>query len=393
MLSESTITYGNEIGRAYRGLDRLYRHSNTDDLWGIVVLDLGDSSDVCEFGGLREAHSAFSDLRRRASSLPEPDRRIYYADLTTSALTLVEWLRDEAATGLVRQISGFLRAEAVEAPQRELSHLEAALHDSLMAEGFHGDLRTAATAWEARHRVEPDDLHDETVALIDEATERTSRVLTTELPPKPAIEILDDAPFNARCDYARNVIEINRSPTISRPYLKRLVMHEVVPGHCLQFHTRARAYEEGWGAADALLSTVKCAASPTFEGLADSGGWLLGWTGPEDVTASLIYRYQTGLCTVAARGLHSEGWTRERAHEYLAERILVGGSGWISHRLAYIGARGRGAHIWSYWLGESCLRHALRDVGPGFSDATFGTLYGRLHSLASLDATDWRHRA
>ena len=393
MLSDSTIDYGNEVGRAYRGLDRLYRSHHPEDAWGIVVLDLGDPTEACEFGGLDEARSAFSDLRRRAAELPEPDRQFYYADLSTSALTLVDWLRDEDQTDLGRQICGFLRAEAAAATRRELSHLEAAIHDALTAEGFRGDLHTAAATWEARHRVVPDDLRDETTALIGEATERTSRVLTTDLPQEPAVEILEDVPYNARCDYARNAIEINRSPTISRPDLKRLVMHEVVPGHCLQFHTRERAYREGWGAADALLSTVKCAASPTFEGLADAGGRLLCWTSPEDVTASLIYRYQTGLCTVAAHGLHTEGWTRDRAREYLAERILIGGPGWIDHRLAYIGARGRGAHIWSYWLGESHLRHALMEVGPEVSEATFRVLYGRLHSLASLDATDWRHRA
>lgn len=392
MLSDATIGYGDEIARAYRGLDRLYRARRPDDSWGVVVLDLGDASDACGLVDLDEAHSVFSDLQRRASELPEPDRRIYYADLTTSARTLIAWLRDETATDIGRQIVGFLRAEPVPATKRELVQLETAIHDALTAQGHPGDLRAAAAAWEAEHRVEPDDLHDATEALIEEATERTKHGLTPHLPPKPSIEILDDAPYNARCDYARNVIEINRSPTISRPYLKRLVLHEVVPGHCLQFHTRARAHHEGWGAADALLSTVKCAASPVFEGLADAGGWLLGWMEPADVTASLIYRYQTGLCTVAAWGLHAEGWDRERARAYLAERTLVGGPGWIEHRLAYIGARGRGAHIWSYWLGESHLRHGLQSVGPRFPGTTFDTLYGRLHSLASLEATDWRHR-
>ena len=385
MLSPATLDYAERLTRAYRGLDALHRGANPDDRWGIVVLDMGKRDDTEAFGDWAAADAAFERLTLEADDLDEADRRVYYRDLCGSARTVVAWNAADGALPLETQIEGFLATEPRPASDEELGQVRADLGAALADAGYAGDLGQAARAWEADTRVAPGDLVATMQALMEEANERTAGVFDLPMPPLPRVELVQGAAFNARCDFANGVVELNTDPVITAGNLRHLTVHEVVPGHVLQFSTRRQAAREGWGGADGLLSLVKSAGSPLFEGVADAGDELIGWHTSTDRITRQIGRHRSGVGTRAAWGLHREGWTLDRTRAYLTEHNLTGGPGWVENRLGYIAPRGRGAHVWSYWLGERHLRPHYRALDDRPDTATLRSVYGRMHSLASLE--------
>lgn len=377
-MPERTRAYAEALARAYLGLDQLHRKANPEDPWGLVVLQL-EPLEPEAFQDFDAAQKRFSELRSEARILEEPDRRVYYTSLCGSALAVIEWNRQ--GLSIEDQIKRFLAAPPKPASQEELEAIRAELYRWLGELGYKGDLAQRAVAWETRHRVEPDQIASTMHLLIAEARARSEAIFGSIQCPNPQIKIVSGAAFNARCDYAKLTVEVNRDPILTLQGLKHLVLHEVFPGHCLQFELRQRGYQEGWGFADGLLSLVKSAGSPLFEGIADAGGHLLDWEGPDDKVQTLLTRYRAGLGTVAAWGLHKLGWNRDKAAAYLHEWSLSGGEGWVHNRLAYISPKGRGAHVWSYWLGEQHLRPLIPPIPK---QALIQKLYGQMHSLGSL---------
>jgi len=384
VLDRTTLTFAERLARAYRGLDALHRAANPEDPWGLVVLDMAEDRSPTTFAGWDAARAVFARLSEEAADLVEADRRRYYTDLCRSALTVIAWNERDGALPLEDQVAGFLASEPRPANEHELDAVRMELAQELAAAGYDGLLRDAARAWEAATRVASDDLVPTMERLMDEALERTASAFDVPMPRLPSVTLVHGAAFNARCDFARGVVELNADPVITLGDLRHLVVHEVVPGHCLQFETRKLAVREGWGGADGLMSLVKSAGSPLFEGVADAGNGLIGWTGPVDRITALVSRVRAGIGTVAAWGLHREGWSRDRARAYLAEHALMGGAGWVENRLGYIAPKGRGAHVWSYWLGEQELRPVYARHPGGVPAHDLRTIYGRMHSLASL---------
>lgn len=384
MLNPATIRYSERLTRAYRGLDALHRAANPDDRWGIVVLDMDESSTATSFPDWAIADEAFKRLSVEAADLIEADRRQYYRDLCRSARTVIAWNAGGGVLPLEEQVAGFLAAEPRPASDAELDRVRADLGAELARAGYEGPLAEAAAAWEADVRIAPGDLVTTMMTLMEEASERAAFVFDLPMPPLPDVMLVRGAAYNARCDYANGVVELNADPTITLGDLRHLVVHEVIPGHCLQFASRTQAYREGWGGADGLLSLVKSAGSPLFEGVADAGNELIGWDEPVDRIATLVSRIRSGIGTVAAWGLHRDGWTMDQARAYLREHALIGGPGWVENRLAYIAPRGRGTHVWSYWLGERHLRPIYQERAGQTDGGFLRQIYGRMHSLASL---------
>ena len=386
MLDGATLRYAERLAAAYQGLDALHRAANPGDAWGLVVLRMEGAPEPQAFATWQDADAAFVRLADAAADLVEPDRRRYYADLCTSARTVVAWNEDPARVPLPDQVRGFLAAPPRPPSAEELASLRADLAAALAAAGYAGDLRSAARTWEADDRVAPEHLATTMTDLMVEANERAAKAFDVPMPALPSVSIVRGAGFNARCDFANGVVELNADPVVTLASLRHLTLHEVVPGHCLQFETRARAHREGWGGADGLLSLVKSAGSPLFEGVADAGDRLIGWTTPRDRIGSAMTRLRAALGTAAAWGLHHQDWTLEEAHAWLLEEAPTGDPGWVVNRLAYIAPRGRGAHVWSYWLGEPAVRDAFEAIDGGPTPAHLRLVYGRMHSLASLPA-------
>ncbi|HET8522648.1 MAG TPA: hypothetical protein VFL82_05395, partial [Thermomicrobiales bacterium] len=201
------------------------------------------------------------------------------------------------------------------------------------------------------------------------------------------VETVTGVPYNAMCDFSRRLIRLNIEPTLTRPSLKHLAVHEGYPGHYVQFKRRQTSYAAGLAPADGLLSVVNTASSSTFEGIADVGMDVIDWQAePDDRLAALLARYRSGLGTRAAWRLHAEGWTPERVREELLRDALVGGEGWVDARMRFISAHDRAALIWSYWWGApsvGAVWNRVRD-DPARQPAYFSYIYDRMHSPDSI---------
>jgi hypothetical protein len=388
MLSESTLSYAEELTDALLGVDALYR-AESGDQDGLVVLNMAAERQQTPFGSYADARACFEDLERRAGELPEPDRRLYYAQACRSTLAFMRWRAGELPfTG---QVADFLHVPAAPAGDAELDALRAEMHALLGSMGYSGDLAAQCAAWEARNRVPPDEVPGVLAELLDEAWERTATRIELPAPRSDGMRVttVSGVPFNARCNYLARQVELNVDPILTRPALNHLAVHECYPGHYVQFKLRETWYRAGSAPADGLLSVVNTASSCTFEGIADNGLRVLEWiAGDDDRLSALMARYRSGIGTGAAWRLHQLGQPAAEVEQWLRNHSLVGGEGWVANRMRFIAAPQRCALIWSYWWGEASVAPAWERVEPARRPEFLRFLYGRMHSPQSVAMFD-----
>jgi len=383
MLSDATLAYGEDMARALLGVDALYRalaaEGEEDD--GLVVVNMAPDHQPEPFATYAEARERLTELARRAETLPEPDRRIYYDQLCGSTLALLEWR--ERGLSFTAQLGRFLHVPAAPVSDEELDGLRREMRALLSGMGYDGDLFAQCAAWEERARVPRDEVAGVLNGLCDEAWDRTAARMALPAPRSDGMRVatVSGAAFNARCNYLGRTVELNIDPVLTRPALKHLAVHECYPGHYVQFKLRETWYREGTAPADGLLSVVNSASSCTFEGIADNGLLLLDWLDTDDDRfAALMSRYRSGIGTGAAWRLHALGWPQEQVTEWLSGESLVGGDGWAANRMRFIAAPHRAVLIWSYWWGEAVVTPAWRRVPPEQQADFLRFLYGRMHS-------------
>jgi hypothetical protein len=398
MLSNATLRYAEELTAALLGLDALYARrrgkgaSGGDvDMDRLVVLNLSDRHQPEALAGYPDARARFDELQSQSRELPEPDRALYYAQTCGSAIAFATWCED--GLPFTRQIADFLHIPARPASGHELTALRTAMRAVLTELGYAGDLASQMAAWEHRQRVPTDDVEAVLTELLSEAWDLTAERM--EIPAEKTdgmrVETVSGVPYNAMCDYSHRSIRLNTDPTLTRPGLRHLAVHEGYPGHYVQFKRREVGYAQGRSPADVLLSVINTASSPTFEGIADVGMDVIGWqSGPDDRLAALLTRYRAGLGTRAAWRLHAEGVAPDTVRDELLRDGLVGGEGWVDARMRYIAGQTRSALIWSYWAGEPGVRPVWERVknDPTRQDAYFSYLYDRMHSIDSVALFD-----
>lgn len=381
MLSDQTLAYGERAARALLGVDALYR-KESEDGDGLVVVDLSGGRLTPEnWSTYAEAGEAWRELGREAATLPESDRRLYYAQLSQSTLSFIRWR--VAGLPLQEQLVNFLHVPAAPASESELDSLRKELRHSLTDLGYSGDLNEQCRRWQEIVRVPADEIEGVLLALFDEAWDRTERVLEIPAPRSDGMRVqgVSGAAFNARCNYLERTVELNTDPILTRPALKHLALHECYPGHYVQFKLREVWVQQGKAAADGLLSVVNTASSSPFEGIADHGIFLLDWfDGPDDHVQHIISRYRAGIGTVAAWKLHVLGEEPELVRGWLSANSLSGGEGWVNNRMKFISAAARSVLIWSYWWGQPLVTNAWQAVEPARRGAYLEYLYGRMHS-------------
>lgn len=393
MLSDATLRYGEEIAAALLGLDALYGGEWGQDVAAeanierLVVLNMSPGHRPEPFAAYPAVRARFGELRALAEELPEADRRLYYRQACDSASAFATWREDGLA--FPDQIAGFLHVPADPAGEGALAALRAEMGALLDELGEGGDLEERFAAWESRQRVPADEVAGVLAGLLNEAWERTAERfgIPAERDDGMRVETVRGVPYNAMCDYRRRLIRLNVDPTLTRPGLKHLAVHEGYPGHYLQFKRREVGYAAGRVAADALLSVVNTASSSTFEGIADVGMDLIGWASePDDRLAALLARYRSGLGTRAAWRLHAEGWAPDRVRDELRRDALTGGEGWVDARMRFVSAPDRAALIWSYWWGEPSVGAVwarVRDEPTRWPDYV-SYVYDRMHSPQSI---------
>ncbi|HKG26074.1 MAG TPA: hypothetical protein VKB09_10530 [Thermomicrobiales bacterium] len=394
MLSELTLRYAEELTEALLGLDAIYAAERGKQASGaevdmdrLVVLNLSDHHRAKAFSGYPDARARFEELKRQSAELPEPDRALYYAQTCGSAIAFATWC--EEGLPFKRQISEFLHIPARPASESELDGLRASMREMLVELGYHGDLGAQMAAWEDRQRVPADEVEGVLNEILSEAWDLTAGRM--EIPAEKSdgmrVETVSAVPYNAMCDYSRRLIRLNIDPTLTRPGLRHLAVHEGYPGHYVQFKRREVRYREGLAPADVLLSVINTASSPSFEGIADVGLNVIGWhSEPDDRLAAFLTRYRAGLGTRAAWRLHAEDASQETVRDELLRDSLVGGEGWVDARMRYITGQTRSALIWSYWAGKPGVHPVWKRVKdrPELRGAYFSYVYDRMHSNDSI---------
>jgi hypothetical protein len=382
-LSDATLALGRRAIAGLLGVDGLYRAESSDgDGLAVLNMDVEGAHRPEAFATYREAAAFFCELSADAASLPEADRRRYYAQLAASTLAFVEW----RTRGLPfrAQLEGFLHVPPAPASEEELDALRSAMRALLDRMGYPGGLAEQCRAWEERNRVLPQDVSGVLGELLDRAWELTEeRLAPIPAPRSDGMKVLEvtGVAYNARCDYLRRTIELNVDPVLTRPALKHLAVHEGYPGHYVQFKLRETWAREGTAPADVLLSVVNTASSSSFEGIADAGMEAIGWVDSDDDRFhALMSRYRAGIGTAAAWLLHAEGRPEQEVAGWLRARSLVGGEGWVQNRMRFIAAPARSALIWSYWCGEASVAPVWRRVPAGRRGDFVRWLYGRMHS-------------
>lgn len=382
-LTSATLDYGREITRAILGVDALYR-TESGDATGLAVLNMDSDGEFSpdDFSDYRLATERWSELRRGAGALPEPDRRVYYDQLAHSTLAFIRWRSEGLA--FESRLGDFLHVPAAPAADDDLKALRDDMRSLLNAMGYHGDLSAQCAAWEERTRVPADEVEGVVGEMMAQAWDLTNEHVI-EIPAEKSdgmtVEAVTGVPFNARCNYLARKVELNVEPTLTLPSLRHLAVHEGYPGHYVQFKLRETWYRDGIAPADNLLSVVNTAGSSVFEGIADSGLAMIGWNvSDDDRLHALLTRYRAGIGTGAAWRLHSLGWARERATDWLREEALTGGEGWVQNRMDFIAEPSRAVLIWSYWWGEAVVSPALAGASGRDRPLFLRYLYGRMHS-------------
>jgi len=388
-LSARTLDFGSEVIRAILGVDSLYRAESGDET-GLAVLNMDTDGlfSAEPFDSYAAAADRWRGLGEGAKALDEADRRTYYTQLADATGAFIRW-RSEGLD-FETQLGSFLQMPSEPVPDSTLDSLRSDLRGLLGSMGYNGDLSAQAAAWEDRNRVPPDEVEEVSRELMHEAWRLTNERVV-EIPADESdgmtVEAVTGVPFNARCNYSIRKVELNVEPTLTRPGLRHLAVHEGYPGHYVQFKLRETWFRDGIAPADNLLSLVNTASSSVFEGIADTGLAMIGWDdSDDDRVQSLMNRYRSAIGTGAAWRLHALGWSREEATEWLRQQALTGGEGWVLNRMGFIEAPSRAVLIWSYWWGEptvSAAWHAA--VASGRREEFVRYLYGRMHSNRTVE--------
>lgn len=383
-LSDRTLAYSESVTDALLGVDTLYREESGDET-GLAVLDMSEGRTPTQFEDYEAALDRFADLEEDTESLPEPDRRTYYRQVCASTRAFIEWRTD--GLPFRDQVRRFLHVPADPPSDAEVERIRTEIETHLRSLGYDEALPHAVEEWQADRAVAAADVSSVLSSFLDRTRDRVLEAfdLSPAMIPEMDARGVSDAPFNAMCDYANRTVVINTDPTITEPWLLKLAIHEGYPGHVLQFALREGWYDQGVAPADGLLSVVNTASSTTFEGIADSGLQFLGMDETDVTIADLAGRYQTALATIAADRFHRADDSREEIRRYLADNALFGDNGWVDNRVKFLTAPERATLMYSYWHGQPSVSGAFESV-PADQRADFFTyLYGRLHSVDTVE--------
>ena len=385
MLSNKTLIFGEKLAALTLGIDHLYRREAgiDGDLDGLVVINMGQK-EVREVEDYREARALLAELAGEAFALPEEDRRLYYTQACVSLDSFCAF-REGMLPALGSQIGMFLHVDPAPMTDKQLEGYFGQLRTLLTQMGYTGDLKEQCAKWEEKNKVPADEVQGTMDELMAVARERTGEIL--ELPENDFYHCVTErgSAFNARSDYDHRQVVINIDPVLTLPSLKHLVCHECYPGHFMQFTHRRVRYERGEAAADGLLSVVNHSSSSTFEGIADAGLEFIRWMeNDDDRVNGVIGQLRSALGTAASYQMHTLKRPDSEVEAWLRERTLVGGEGWVQGRMRFIRDPARAALIWSYWRGDQGVFDVWHRVAPEDRPRFFDYIYGRLHTVQSM---------
>jgi hypothetical protein len=387
MLSDKTLQYGEEICAVTLGVDHLYRKEIgvgvNDPHEGLAVINMGNVP-AREFESYDDARKALSELAKKAFSLPEEDRRLYYNQACISMDSFCA-SRMGLLPSLTSQIGMFLHVNPAPVSDRELDGFKQQIRTMLTQMGYSGDLEQQCAKWEEKNKVPADEVKGVMEELMVEARKLTGEIL--DLPEGDYYSVITErgCSFSASSHYDERAVIINIDPVLTKPSLKHLVCHECYPGHFMQFSLRQRLYEKGVAAADGLLSVCNHSSSATFEGIADAGLEFIDWIKDDDDRVMLLLsELKSSLGTAASYKLHEMKMPASEVENWIRSNALIGGEGYVTSRMRFISDTSRSALIWSYWRGDQGVFDIWHRVEPKDRPRFFDYIYSRLHTVQSM---------
>ena len=269
---------------------------------------------------------------------------------------------------------------------KEVERIRGEMEQVIQQVGFKGDLAAFFAHLRSDPRLyytTPDDLLNGYRALKDQVAAAAPRLFAIQ--PKADFEIRAVEEFRAQSAAGASyrpatpdgkrpgVFYVNTFDLKSRPRysMRAIYLHEAVPGHHFQFSIQQElenlprfrrfggytAYSEGWG----LYS--------------ESLGKELGmYEDPYDYFGALGAEIFRAVRLVVDTGIHTKGWSREQAIEYMSANAPVGPSDAVSEIERYIANPGQAL---AYKVGELKLKelraHATARLGDDFDVREFHT--------------------
>ena len=384
-LSQKTLALAEKVAYATMGIDELYRKEiGADNMHdGLVVVNMADVKPM-HFASYTEAQAYMAELAQQAMELPEADRRLYYTQACTSLWSFCQW-RQGKLDKMSDQIGMFLHVDPAPATMKQLDGYYAELRSIMNELGYTGSIQEQIAAWEQKNLVPADEVEDTMNAMMATAREMCGNILPLPENDYYHCKGIRNAAFNASSDYENRRVIINIDPILTTQKLKHLVCHEVYPGHFMQFTLRRQAWEQGVGGLDGTLSVCNHSSSCTFEGIADAGIEFLGWDeGLNDRANDIVSTIQSALATAASYRLHTLKWSDKDVEDFLRKNAPGGGEGWVANRMKFIQDPARAALIFSYWRGDEGVFPVWHRVPKEDRARFFGYIYGRLHTVQSL---------
>ena len=354
----------------------------SEDADDLVCINMGWNTKR-DFENFDEARAALGELVKKAFTLPEPDRRMYYMQACMSLDSFCAFCQGKL-NGLMDQVGMFLHADPAPVSEDYLLKRCADLQAAFDERGYKGTLKEMTAKWESENRVPADKVQSTMDELMVEARKRVGEFL-----PLPEAhyhcETIKGGAFSARSDYDHLRVIVNIEPAYTLQSLKHLVCHESYPGHYMQFTMRKELWKQGLAGADGLLSVCNHSSSSTFEGIADMGTRFIGWHGdPDDKIFDILSDMKSAMGTMSSYQMNVLHWSDDQIRDAMMKWPMLGGEGAVKSRLAFVRDPARAALIWSYWRGDQALLNVLNRVEQKDMPRFYDYIYGRLHTPASL---------
>lgn len=380
--------FGSELTAITMGIDALERASSREtgllDSEGLVPIYLGaDLIRPRAYANYWEAEDELDALAERLPATPE-HRRLFGVAMLRSLKIAVRLFAGTSPSfevkvrDLVGASTGPVDAEIVDG-------LRDALDALLRRRGLvRGTLEQRIEEWEASRFVPAARLEELFRALMDEARERTARMIFDCGTFDMALNPVRDVPYTARCSFADGKMDLNVDHGYSRAALKHLVAHEVFPGHATQLlYTKARV-EQGRAQPEVLLCTANSVLGCVQEGIGDEAVELIDWLEDDDDLIHVeLRRLRSAAQTSAAWFLMHDRQDPGEVADYL-RKTAAGQPAWVEGRLRMAAHPFRGPFIASYWSGAVAVREVRERVPPEARDAFIEYLFAHAHSPQSL---------
>lgn len=332
-----------------------------------------------------EIRAELKDVYAKYSGIKNDIRMCYMLEQVHSIVTLGDWLFGKREYEYRELVANALFLNHNKIAKHQIDRERAELETLLANKGYKGSFLDKFSKWQSDNLIRPADLQK----VLDDVAEDTRRyALNVGFDEIADVDVknvvVNDRPFSAYCDYPGKAIYVNGDMEYTYHGIKRLMCHEVHPGHVTHMHIRKLDYEKGLVPADAILVISNTASSGVFEGLADNGQLFVGWDNEIDDAIARIYNNLTGMVGISmAHMLHEEKVAPDIVKRYFIETLGKSEAA-ADSKMRFLSFPVRRPFIYSYWRGNEAVRKIFLRLEKHETWAFLRFAYHNMHSVNSI---------